>query len=199
MVVNKTTKQARITDANDQFVIGSALPKFNASFINTFNIKKNLTASFQLDWFHGNHIYNLTRQWLYRDRLSKDYDDAITIGGQTGAYPAYYNSLYNSVQPLSWFVEDGSFLRLRDASVSYNFTDLIKKPWARNVSLTLAGRNLFTITDYKGLDPEATSTADSQGNETTAPGKVRVGAVKGADYFAVPNLRSIVISLNLGF
>jgi len=198
-VVNKTTKQARITDANDQFVIGSALPKFNASFINTFNIKKNLTASFQLDWFHGNHIYNLTRQWLYRDRLSKDYDDAITIGGQTGAYPAYYNSLYNSVQPLSWFVEDGSFLRLRDASVTYNFTDLINKSWARNVSLTLAGRNLFTITDYKGLDPEATSTADSQGNETTAPRKVRVGAVKGADYFAVPNLRSIVISLNLGF
>ena len=199
IVVNKNTKQAKLTDANDQFVIGSALPKFNASFINTFTIKRNLVASFQVDWYYGNKIYNLTRQWLYRDRLSKDYDDAITINGETGAYVAYYNSLYNSVQPLSWFVEDGSFLRLRDVSLTYNFTDLVKKPWAKNVSLTLAGRNLFTITDYSGLDPEATGTADSQGNETTALGKTRVGAVKGSDYFSVPNLKSFVITLNLGF
>jgi hypothetical protein len=199
MVVNKTTKQVRITDANDQSVVGSALPKFNASFINTIRIMDNLTASFQVDWYQGNHIYNLTRQWLYRDRLSKDYDDPITINGSTGAYVAFYNSLYNSVQPLSWFVEDGSFVRLRDASITYNFTNLVKRPWAKNIALTLAGRNLFTITDYKGLDPEATSTADSQGNETTAIGKVRVGAVKGSDYFAVPNLKSFVITLNLGF
>ena len=199
MVTNKTTKQVRITDANDQSVVGGALPKFNASFINTFTIGKHLTASFQVDWYQGNEIYNLVRQWLYRDRLSKDYDDAITINGETGAYPAFYNSLYNSVQPLSWFVEDGSFVRLRDASITYNFTDLVKKPWAKNVSLTLAGRNLFTITDYKGLDPEATSTADSQGNETTALGKTRVGAVKGSDYFAVPNLKSFIVTLNLGF
>jgi len=199
MVVNKATKQVKITDANDQSVVGSALPKFNASFINTFNIHKNLTASFQFDWYYGNKIYNLTRQWLYRDRLSKDYDEAITINGETGAYVAFYNSLYNSVQPISWFVEDGSFLRLRDASITYNFTDLLKKPWAKNVSLTLAGRNLFTITDYKGLDPEATGTADSQGNETTALGKVRVGAVKGSDYFSVPNLKSFIVTLNLGF
>ena len=45
MVTNKTTKQVVITDANDQSVLGSALPKFNASFINTFTINKNLTAS----------------------------------------------------------------------------------------------------------------------------------------------------------
>ena len=199
MVTNKTTKQVRITDANDQSVVGSAMPKFNASFINTFTIGRHLSASFQVDWYQGNKVYNLVRQWLYRDRLSKDYDDPVTINGQTGAYVAFYNSLYNSVQPLSFFIEDGSFVRLRDASLTYNFTDLIKKPWAKNVSLTLAGRNLFTITDYTGLDPEATGTADSQGNETTAPGKVRVGAVKGSDYFAVPNLKSFIVTLNLGF
>jgi TonB-linked SusC/RagA family outer membrane protein len=199
MVTNKTTKQVVITDANDQSVLGSALPRFNASFINTFTIYKHLTASFQVDWYYGNKIYNMTRQWLYRDRLSKDYDDKVTINGETGAFVAFYNSLYNSVQPISWFVEDGSFLRLRDASITYNFTDLIKKPWAKNVSVTLAGRNLFTITNYKGLDPEATSTADSQGNESTAAGQTRVGAVKGSDYFAVPNLKSFIVSLNLGF
>ena len=198
MVVNKTTKQVRVTDANDQSVIGSAFPKFNASFINTFSIKKNLVVSFQIDWYQGNKIYNLVRQWLYRDRLSKDYDESITINGQTGAFPAYYNSLYNSVQPISYFIEDGSFVRLRDASITYNFTDLLKKPWAKNVSLTLAGRNLFTLTDYKGLDPEATGTADSQGNQTTTAGNVKVGAVKGSDYFSVPNLKSFIISLNVG-
>jgi TonB-linked SusC/RagA family outer membrane protein len=199
MVVNKNTYQVQITDANDQSVVGSALPKFNASFINTFNIHKNLTVSFQVDWYYGNKIYNMVRQWLYRDRLSKDYDDQITINGQTGAFVAFYNSLYNSVQPLSWFVEDGSFARLRDVSLTYNFTNHFKVSWIKNMSLTLAGRNLVTITNYKGLDPEATTTADSQGNETTKAGATRVGAVKGSDYFSVPNLKSFQVSLNLGF
>lgn len=194
MVVDKTTKKVMITDPNDQKIMGSAYPKFNASFINNFTICKNFNIAMQWDWRYGNKIYNLTRQWLYRDRLSADYDEAVTINGQSGAYVNYYNSLYNSVSPISWFVESGSMMRLRDLSLTYNIENKYKPIWVNNASITLAGRNLFTITNYKGLDPEATNTSDAQGNEATG-----VGAINGVDYFGVPNLKSFIITLNLGF
>lgn len=194
IVVDKVTKRALITDADDQSVLGSAFPKFNASFINTLSWKKNLTLSFQWDWRHGNKIYNLTRQWLYRDRLSKDFDEPVTINGETGAFINYYNSLYNSVSPISWFVEDGSFLRLRDLSLTYNLGGSLKPKWIQQLGITVAARNLVTFTKYSGLDPESTNTSDAQGNAAPA-----VGAINGVDYFGVPNLKSYQISINFGF
>lgn len=196
MVTNKTTHAVLMTNSTDQKIAGSAYPKFTASFINTFTYKKNLTLSFQWDWYHGNKIYNTVRQWLYRDRLSSDYDKPVTINGQTGAFVAFYNSLYNSVSPSTWFVEDGSFLRLRDLSLTYNLSNGLHLKWARQLSLTVSGRNLITVTKYSGLDPEATTTSsDSQGNAPNAYS----GVLKGADYFAVPNLRSFQASLRVGF
>ena len=198
VVVDTATKKAIMSNANDQKAAGSAYPSFTASFINTFTIKKNFIVSFQLDWYHGNKIYNTVRQWLYRDRLSADYDKPITINGNSGAYVNYYNSLYNSVQPSTFFVENGSFLRMRDVSLTYSLPPAALAHWAKNLSFTVSGRNLFTITKYSGLDPEATTTADSQGNLAGAAGKY-TGAIKGVDYFAVPNLRSIQVSLRVGF
>jgi len=52
--------------------------------------------------------------------LHKDFDKQITINGQKGAFVEYYNSLYNSISPNSWFVENGSYVRLRDLSLTYN-------------------------------------------------------------------------------
>lgn len=194
MVVNKSTRRVFVTDPDDQRIVGSALPDFNASFINTLTFYNNFSFGFQFDWRKGNQIYNLTRQWLYRDRLSKDFDKPVTINGQTGAYVQYYNSLYNNVSPISWFVEDGSFLRLRDISLSYQLHDKYKPKWLRSAGITLAGRNLFTITNYSGLDPESTNTSDAQGN--AAPS---IGAINGVDYFGVSNLKSYQLILSFGF
>jgi len=201
VVVDTATKKAQLTDANDLRNVGSALPKFTSSFINSFTIKKNLSISFQVDWVYGNKIYNQTKQWLYRDRLSSDYDKSVTINGVTGPFVAFYNSLYNSLTPLTWFVEDGSFARLRDVSITYNLSNALHLKWAKDLSLTVSGRNLVTITKYSGLDPEATTTADSQGNEArgTQFNPKYAAAIYGADYFAVPNLRSYQVSLRVGF
>ncbi|HSK12270.1 MAG TPA: hypothetical protein VK907_03590, partial [Phnomibacter sp.] len=194
MVVNKNTRRVFVSDPNDQVIVGSALPDFNASFINTLTIFNDLTLGFQFDVRQGNQIYNLTRQWLYRDRLHKDYDRPVTINGQSGTWVQYYNSLYNNVSPISWFVEDGSFLRLRDLSLTYTIPAAITPKWLRTASVTLAGRNLFTKTNYSGLDPESTNTSDSQGN--AAPS---IGAINGVDHFGVPNLRSYQVQLSFGF
>ncbi|MBD0367596.1 MAG: hypothetical protein ICV53_16025, partial [Flavisolibacter sp.] len=194
MVVDKETKRVQLTDANDLSVVGKAYPDFTMSLINSLSIYKHLNLSFQFDWYQGNDIYNMSRQWLYRDKLHKDFDVPVTIDGKTGAYVNFYNSLYNSVQRTSWFVENGSFVRLRDLSLSYNLTNLINRNWLKNISITLAGRNLLTFTKYSGLDPEATTAQDSQGNVTSG-----VGAIKGVDYFGIPNLKSFIVGLSVEF
>jgi hypothetical protein len=195
IVVDKTTRRAVLTDPNDQRIIGNAYPKFNMSFINTIALlNKSLNISFQWDWYHGNSIYNLTRQWMYRDRIHKDFDKPVTINGESGSFVNFYNSLYNSVQRTGWFVEDGSFLRLRDLTVAYQLGRLLNIKWMKNITISASGRNLLTFTKYSGLDPEATSAQDSQGNRT-----VGAGANVGADYFGVPNLRSFQFGAIIDF
>jgi TonB-linked SusC/RagA family outer membrane protein len=194
IVVNKTTKRALLTDATDQRITGNAYPDFTMSFFNTVTLWQRLSIAMQWDWYHGNEIYNLTKQWMYRDRIQKDFDKAITVNGETGAFVNFYNSLYNSVQRTGWFVEDGSFWRMRDLTLTYQLGSTLHVPWIKGIALTASGRNLLTITDYSGLDPEATSAQDSQGNKT-----VGAGSNIGADYFAIPNLRSYQFGINFQF
>jgi TonB-linked SusC/RagA family outer membrane protein len=201
-VVNKTTYAALMTAASDQSVIGKAYPDFTSSWINTFTLFKDLTFSFQLDWTHGNNIYNLTRQWLYSPAggsggsggVSRDFDQSVTINGKPGAYVNYYQSLYNLVNPSSWFVENGSYIRLRDLSLSYDFSGIMRVSWVKRLSVILSGRNLLTFTKYHGMDPENTAAVNSQGGAITG-----VGAISGVDFFGIPNLRSYQAGLNVGF
>jgi len=184
-VVDKNTKQVVFTTEKEQ--IGDPNPDFNMSFINNITFLKNFTASFQVDWIYGNQIYNQTRQWMYRDFLHSDFDVPVTINGQTGAFVAYYNSLYRTNSTNAHFVEDGSFIRLRDLTLRYNFTDLIKNvKFLSNASISLTGRNLFTITDYSGMDPEASAAFNNP---------VR----RGLDLYAFPNYRTFQVGVNLGF
>ncbi|MFL5740366.1 MAG: SusC/RagA family TonB-linked outer membrane protein [Flavisolibacter sp.] len=202
MVVDTRTNGVVLTAANDLSVLGKAYPDFTGSLLNNVTLFHNLTVSFQFDWVHGNNIYNMTRQWLYSPAggsggsggVSSDFDNPVTINGQTGAFVNFYQSLYNLVKPTSWFIENGSFVRLRDASITYDFTRMIRLGWVKRLSATVAGRNLLTFTKYTGLDPENTTSVDTQGNQLNG-----IGAFKGVDYFGIPNLRSFQFSVNIGF
>lgn len=193
-VVDTRTNRAMITASNDQSNIGNTNPTFTSSMFNRFTFFKKLSVAVQFDWNHGNKIYNQTRQWLYRDRLSKDFDKPVTIAGKTGAFVNYYDSYYNTLNPVSWFVEDGSFVRLRDASISYDLTEVVKQKWLRSLVVTVSGHNLLTFTKYSGLDPENTGVTNSQG-----AGLENLGSYRGVDYYGQPNVRSYQFSLNIGF
>lgn len=193
-IVDTRTNAPIVSTSGDKKSFGSVYPKFNASFINNFTIGKHFEVALQFDWYQGNKIYNLSRQWLYRDRIAKDFDNSVTIGSKSGAFVNYYNGFYNSVSPVDYFAEDASFLRLRNFSVSYNFK-MGKLKFVKDAQLTISGRNLLTITKYSGLDPENTSSVDSQGNDVSTD----VGGFKGVDYFGVPNTKSFQVGLNLGF
>jgi TonB-linked SusC/RagA family outer membrane protein len=193
VVVDKASRTALMTSSDDKKNMGNAQPKFFGSFTNDFTLFKFITVNMQWDFSKGNKVYNVTRQWLYRDRLSKDFDLPVTIDGERGAYVAFYNSLYNSVQPSGWFVEDGSYMRLRNLSVNVDLTNYIKLKWAKTINVTFSGRNLLTITNYRGLDPEATSV----GSQTDASGNFSL-PVRGVDDFSFPNLKSYQVGITVG-
>jgi hypothetical protein len=84
--------------------------------------------------------------------------------------------------PGSQFIEDGTFLKVREISVSYNWSaPFIQRAGFSNVDIRLAGRNLWTQTDYTGIDPEA-----NLGGATSS---------RGNEYFNNPQARSIVFTL----
>lgn len=184
LVVNKASQSVLFTD--EQEALGNATPDFNMSFINTLSYKDMLTFSFQLDWIQGMDVYNQTRQWMYRDLIHGDVTEPVTIDGTTGAFTRFYTSQYNTNQPNDQFVEDASFLRLRNISLGFDFAKAFEIPWTKQLRLTLSANNLFTITDYKGLDPEAASNINDP-------------AQRGLDNYAFPNFRTYSATLNLGF
>jgi TonB-dependent starch-binding outer membrane protein SusC len=204
-VTNTTTNMVMYTAANDLSVDGHAYPDFTSALTNRVTFFKTFTVSFQFDWIHGNSIYNITKQWLYTPVGGsggmganwKDFDKNVTIAGKTGSFVNYYQSLYNLVNPASPFVENGSFVRLRDLSLIYDLSRFVANSRAiKRLSVTATGRNLMTWTKYDGLDPENTGAYGSQGNDLS---RTRTGAFSGVDYFGTPNLRSYQFSLNVGF
>ena len=204
-VVLKSDNYVQFTPSTDLSIVGHAYPDFTSSLINRFTFFKKLSLSFQFDWIHGNSIYNVTKQWLYRPvggtggqgGESSDMDKKITIAGQTGSFVNYYNSLYNVGLPVSPFVENGSYIRLKDLSIGYDLSRMVAGSKAiKRLTITASGRNLLTFTKYSGLDPENTGAYDEEGDDLS---KSRTGAFSGVDFYGTPNLRSYMFSLNVGF
>jgi TonB-linked SusC/RagA family outer membrane protein len=192
-VVSKITKGIIFTNEATSF--GDPNPKFNMAFIENFNYK-SLTFGFQVDWVYGSHLYNQTREWMYRDGISSDYDKAVDIGGTTAAYTAYYRSAYadefgarngDRDGTKDYFYENASFGRLRNAYIGYDFGKMLGSKVFRKAVLTVSGRNLVTITKYKGFDPEISSGTSNSSFD------------RGVDNSSNPNLKSILVGLNLGF
>jgi TonB-linked SusC/RagA family outer membrane protein len=187
-VVNKTTKQPVAT--SDQTSLGNAFPKFNASFINDLAYKDFLTLSVQFDWVYKSHLYNQTKSWMYRDGIHSDYETPLTINGETGAWTAFYRGVYQAGAfngTKDYFYEDATFLRLRNISIGIDFAKMMKLQSFRKLQLVLTGRNILTVTNYTGFDPEISS------------GSINSAFDRGVDHSTMPNLKSYQVGLNIGF
>jgi hypothetical protein len=194
-LVDKRTYQIQFADEKTLF--GNPNPKFNMSFINNLNYRDFAVLSFQFDWVQGSHLYNQTKEWMYRDGIHGDYDGVVTIDGKTGAFPAYWSSAYyglfgslngaGNLATKDFYWEDASFVRLRNISLAVDFAKYIKMPAIKRLQLVLTGRNLWTSTKYTGMDPEISS------------GGVNSAFDRGVDHNTLPNIKSYQVGLNLGF
>lgn len=194
-VVNIASKAIKWTE--NATLLGDPNPKFNASFINNLRYKNFLTFGFQFDWVYKSHIYNQVREWMYRDGIHKDFATPVTIGGETAAYTAYYMSAYaGSASSLNgggnatkdYFYEDATFLRLRNVSLGFDISKLVNLKYLKKLELVLTGRNILTVTKYRGFDPEINSA-------TTANSAFD----RGVDNGTMPNTKSYQVGLNISF
>ncbi len=182
-VVNKSSKQPYITP--DRYGLGNPNPDFMMTFINDISYRNFLTFSFQVDWLQGNHLMNYTKQWMYRDGVHSDYEKPITINGETGAWSAFYRGVYNNTYwDKNYFVEDASFVRLRNVSIGLDFAKLFTIQKINRLQLVLSGRNLWTITKYTGMDPEISSYGANTNYSS------RNSLFRGIDNGTMPNFRT---------
>jgi len=181
-------KQPYVTPT--QFSFGDPNPKFNMSFINDVTFDGWLSLSMQWDWVYKSHLYNQTKEWMYRDGIHGDYDNVISIGSETGAWTAFYRGVYAQVSrngTKNYFYENSGFGRLRNLSLGVDFARFIKVNGINKVQLVFTGRNIATITNYTGMDPEISS------------GSTNSAWDRGVDHNSIPNIKSYQVSLNLGF
>ena len=181
---------------NETYALGDPNPKFNASFINTIRYKDFLTLSFQFDWVYKNHLYNQTKEWMYRDGIHGDFGDKVTVNGQTAAFSNYYISAYSDMwgsingarnSTKDYFYEDASFVRLRNVSLAVDAARFFHIKYFQKLQLVLSGRNLWTATKYTGFDPEINAGTSNSAYE------------RGIDHNSMPNIKSYQVGLNLGF
>ena len=183
--------------------IGDGNPDFNLSFGATLNVNR-LVVNGLLDWSYGGDLYNGTRQWAFqatRDRVqdqSAKPDNDPNCGVISDPMPscprkaaAYYAvGFYNGLDPDDYFVEPGSYAKLKELSINYTFVreqlQKIGLGGLQEVRLGLIGRNLFTITNYSGLDPEVSGLAGD-------PFQVRM------DWFQYPQFRTYTAVVEITF
>jgi TonB-dependent starch-binding outer membrane protein SusC len=169
------------------------------AFINNFSYKDFLTVSVQVDWVSGAKTYNQTKEWMYSEGLHNDYDNPITINGETGAWTAYYKSFYDASEAngtKDYFLENSSFARLRNISVGFDFARFFEMKNLTRLQLVVSGRNLYTMTDYTGMDPEASQNTSGGGTTSAAP---QVATQRGLDFWSYPNFKSFQVGLNVSF
>ncbi|UCC84029.1 MAG: SusC/RagA family TonB-linked outer membrane protein [Gemmatimonadota bacterium] len=174
--------------------VGNSMPDYRWSWGNTFSWR-GLTLYALLDAEQGFSVYNQPMQWAIFRRNVDIYD-------QTGVPEArqkpisYFDMWYGvtGLRPSSEFVEDGSYMKLREVSLRYTLRgDQLADIPALNVfsgiTFSLVGRNLITWSDYRGYDPEV----GRAGGDT---GSAALARVEGYQY---PNFRTYTLGIELNF
>jgi TonB-linked SusC/RagA family outer membrane protein len=149
---------------NSNVKIMDGQPDFTWGLANTVHWK-GFTLYGLLDGSKGGQIYNFSKQWMFQDMRSGDIDQSGKPEGQKHAVDLYTNSFYNALDADSYFVENGTYVKLRELSVSYDIgkrfiSQIGLGNTIRGAKISLIGRNLHTWTKYTGMDPEAASDGD---------------------------------------
>jgi len=176
-------------------IIGNTLPDFRMSFSNDFQWKR-LTLYATIDATIGHEIYNQGEGWGLLD-LSSSYFDMANETVET-AKPVGYawragspestgsGGFYDLLGPNNYVVEDASYAKLREVSLTYRLGQV---GGVGDWTLGLVGRNLLTVTNYTGLDPEVGVSGGSTGS----------GLINQTDAFGFPTLRTFTFSLSTRF
>lgn len=197
-------------------VVGNREPDFLGGLNNSLRFK-NLSVTILLDFRKGGDVFNgteyamvlngLSKKTLLNDRQSVtvsgvnsetgepytqtyEADKTYTIGGTTYAGTNMIQRYWQNYAANSYhFITSVNWLKLRSLTLSYDFSDMIKnKRVIKGLSATAVGTNLFTWTNYDGMDPEVSAAGGTGGSGST-----------GIDYLGVPAVASFTFGINITF
>jgi TonB-linked SusC/RagA family outer membrane protein len=177
---------------DDGAVIGNAQPKFYGGLNNKFSYK-GFDLNIFLHFMYGNKVLNMTNVTLVNAGEDIENNQSVIAlrrwkqEGDITDVPRYeLGNTYNNYHS-SRFLEDGSFLRLKNVALGYSLpASWTNKARLQNVRVFVSGTNLWTLTPYSGVDPEV-STLDGS---TSA---------QGIDFFTLPQVKTIQGGITLTF
>ncbi|MCG8579913.1 MAG: TonB-dependent receptor, partial [Bacteroidales bacterium] len=145
-----------VIDSNDRTMIGNPIPDLFYG-INIDLEYKNWDMTMFFQGVQGNDIFNGFKYYNYADykrfALTEDYKNHWTPeNGSNSMFGLNAATTEYNLEASNFYVEDGSYLRLKNLQIGYTFRDVA--PWLSSVRLYFSGQNLLTFTDYSGLDPE---------------------------------------------
>lgn len=182
----RDVNQDGIISASDRTYIGDPNPDFTYGLTNTFKWN-GLSLSILIQGSYGNDIYNVSKMETQGMYDGKNQTTAVLnrwqVPGQITSVPKAGFDMKNS----TYFLEDGSYLRVKDISLSYDIPrNIISKIHLTRLMPYVSATNLITLTKYKGMDPEVNQYGNS-------------GAVQGIDWGTYPMCRSFVFGLKVEF
>lgn len=172
----------------DRTIIGSAQPDFIYGLTNTFSYK-NFTLSLFLQGSQGNDIFNASK--IDMEGMMDFRNQSVSVinrwrrpGMETRIpRPGNAENIHNSTR----FVEDGSYMRIKNVTLTYDFPPaLLKKINFSKLQIYASAQNLLTFTNYSGYDPEV----NAYGGHAVA---------MGVDYGTYPQSKSVVFGFNVEF
>jgi iron complex outermembrane receptor protein len=169
------------SDDAGRMVVGSALPDLMYNFYINLDYKR-FDLGINFNGVSGNMIYNNTAMnKFYKAKLANSLnttDKAIEFSNE---------SIINSSSVSTRYLENGSFLRLNNMTLGYNFNTK-SIGWIEDLRLSVTGQNLFVITEYSGFDPEVNQDRSMNGIQSF-----------GIDLDGYPKARTFVFGLNVTF
>ena len=178
-----TDGDGKVTD-KDRIAAGSALPTFMYNFFGSAEYK-GFDVVVNFNGVSGNKIYdNTSNSGFYKLKISKNVNTTAEAVAETK------ESINNAAPVSTRFLKDGSFLRLNNLAVGYNFNTkkLGLNKWVNMIRLSVTGQNLFVATKYTGFDPEVNTDRTINGISSY-----------GIDYLSYPKAKSVVFGLNVTF
>jgi len=170
--------------AINTFEIGNSAPDLSLGLYTNFRYK---LLNFSMLWGGqiGGNVYNRSLQRMTQYGLNANTDQSAFPEGER-KYGAYFQTVYNAIEYVDYYVSDASFIKLREVAVSYDinqatFKKLKFASFIKNIRFSVTGRNLLVISKYSGFDPETG------------------GINNRLDYYNYPLVRSFMGSIEVTF
>ncbi|MDR2470462.1 MAG: TonB-dependent receptor [Tannerella sp.] len=186
----KDINNDHVIDNDDRTTIGNVHPKFIYGFSSNLAYK-HFDLSFAFQGSYGNNLYNALR--LNLETPTQIYNASKTLAERWT--PSHTNTDVPKAQAASFinldsrYIEDASYLRLKDITLGYNLPERYTRFARAQVRLFVSAQNLLTFTKYKGYDPEASRNGDNETDELTL----------GIDLGAYPTAKSFLAGVSITF